>query len=160
MNKQDYKDPAKDTNDKVVKSDTQWRQILTTEQYTVLRQKGTEPPYTGIYNDHFEKGVYHCAGCGQVLFQSEAKYPSHCGWPAFYDVQQEARIIRQTDQSYGMVRIEVLCSRCGGHLGHVFEDGPPPTGLRYCINSAALKFVPEKKIQNNLIFNAHYRIFR
>ncbi len=145
MDKQDNTDPTVDTNGKVIKSDTEWRQILTPEQYSILRQKGTEAPYTGIYNDHYEKGTYQCAACGQVLFKSDTKYPSHCGWPAFYDVEQKGRVIRRTDRSHGMVRVEVLCSRCGGHLGHVFEDGPPPTGLRYCINSAALQFVPDKE---------------
>ena len=97
-------------------------------------------PYTGQYNDHYEEGVYTCAACGQVLFASKTKFPSHCGWPAFYDVEQQGKVLRRTDRSHGMVRTEVICSRCGGHLGHVFQDGPPPTGLRYCINSAALKF--------------------
>lgn len=129
--------------EKVVKSDQEWRKILTPEQYHILRQRGTEAPYTGVYNEHFEKGRYKCAGCGLVLFASKTKYPSHCGWPAFYDVEKRNLVIRRTDRSYGMVRVEVLCSRCGGHLGHVFEDGPPPTGLRYCINSAALTFEPD-----------------
>jgi peptide-methionine (R)-S-oxide reductase len=133
-------EPVEGHPEKANKTDAEWRKILTPEQYKILRKKGTEAPYTGIYNNHFEKGVYKCAGCGQVLFSSETKYPSHCGWPAFYDVEKEERVIRRIDRSAGMVRIEVLCARCGGHLGHVFEDGPPPTGLRYCINSAALLF--------------------
>ncbi|MEJ5259209.1 MAG: peptide-methionine (R)-S-oxide reductase MsrB [Anaerohalosphaeraceae bacterium] len=133
---------SENSSEKVIKSDAEWRRILTPEQYYILRKKGTEQPYTGVYNDHFEKGLYKCAGCGQVLFSSETKYPSHCGWPAFSDVEKAGRVIRRIDRSYGMVRTEVLCSRCGGHLGHVFEDGPPPTGLRYCINSAALLFEP------------------
>jgi peptide-methionine (R)-S-oxide reductase len=145
MDKQGYTDAATATDGKIVKTDTQWRQILTPEQYSILRQKGTEQPYTGIYNDHYEKGTYQCAACGQVLFKSDTKYPSHCGWPAFYDVEQKGRVIRRTDRGHGMVRVEVQCSRCGGHLGHVFEDGPPPTGLRYCINSASLQFVPDKE---------------
>lgn len=107
-----------------------------------MRQAGTEAPYTGQYNDYFEKGVYRCAGCGQILFTSETKFPSHCGWPAFYDVEQEGRVRRRIDRSGGRVRVEVVCSCCEGHLGHVFEDGPAPTGLRYCINSAALTFEP------------------
>ena len=147
MDKPDPTDATNDTTGKIVKTDTQWRQILTPEQYDILRQRGTEQPYTGIYNDHYEKGIYKCAGCGQVLFESDTKYPSHCGWPAFYDVEQKGRVIRKTDRSHGMIRVEVLCSRCGGHLGHVFEDGPPPTGLRYCINSAALTFEPAEKSQ-------------
>lgn len=136
-----------DTSDKVIKTDAQWRQILTSEQYNILRQAGTERPYTGKYNDFFEKGMYECAGCGQILFESDTKYPSHCGWPAFYDVEQKGRVLLRTDRSHGMVRTEVLCSLCGGHLGHVFGDGPPPTGKRYCINSASLKFVPEGDLQ-------------
>lgn len=148
MQKSDNTDNTADTaaiNGKVIKSDGEWREILTPEQYDILRQKGTERPYTGIYNDHYEKGTYQCAACGQVLFKSDTKYPSHCGWPAFYDVEQKGRVIRRTDRSHGMVRVEVMCSRCGGHLGHVFEDGPPPTGLRYCINSVSLKFVPDEE---------------
>ncbi len=125
---------------KILRSDSEWRKLLTPQQYNILREKGTEPPYTGVYNTHFEKGVYTCAGCGQVLFSSETKYPSHCGWPAFYEVEKKGAVIRRIDRSFGMVRTEILCSRCGGHLGHVFQDGPPPTGLRYCINSAALSF--------------------
>ena len=131
------------TDEKVIKSNQEWKEILTPEQYFVLRQSGTERPYTGEYNDHYEKGVYKCAACGQVLFESDTKFPSHCGWPAFYDVEAKGKVIRKTDKSHGMTRTEVLCSKCGGHLGHVFQDGPAPTGLRYCINSAALKFEKE-----------------
>ena len=139
-NDTNYKAGANDTIGKIVKSDSEWRQTLTPNQYYILRQAGTERPYTGEYNDHYEKGLYKCAGCGQALFKSDTKYPSHCGWPAFYDVEKKGRVIRRTDRSAGMIRTEVLCSRCGGHLGHVFKDGPPPTGMRYCINSAALTF--------------------
>lgn len=127
---------------KIVRSDSEWRKLLTPQQYNILIKKGTEPQYTGVYTNHFEKGLYVCAGCGQVLFSSETKYPSHCGWPAFYDVEKKGLVVRRIDKSFGMIRTEVLCGRCGGHLGHVFEDGPPPTGLRYCINSAALVFEP------------------
>jgi peptide-methionine (R)-S-oxide reductase len=123
---------------KVVKTDAEWRAELTPEQYRVLRQQGTEAPFTGEYDEVFEPGTYLCAGCGAELFGSDAKYNSGCGWPAFYESMAEA-VDEETDQSHGMVRTEVTCARCGGHLGHVFPDGPQPTGLRYCINSAALK---------------------
>ena len=124
---------------KVQKSEAEWRAQLNPERYRVLREKGTEAPFTGEYDHVFEPGTYRCAGCGVELFRSEAKYDSGCGWPAFYTPAGDDAIDEETDTSHGMVRTEVLCSNCGGHLGHVFQDGPAPTGLRYCINSAALE---------------------
>jgi len=124
---------------KVVKTDAEWRAELSPEQYRVLREKGTEAPWTGEYDAVFDPGSYHCAGCGAEVFASDAKYNSGCGWPAFYAPAREDAIDEETDVSHGMVRTEVMCAACGGHLGHVFPDGPDPTGLRYCINSASLK---------------------
>jgi len=123
---------------KVEKTDAEWRASLGDEQYRVLRQKGTEAPFTGEYDHVFEPGTYRCAGCGAELFDSDAKYDSGCGWPAFSAPADSEAIDEETDTSHGMVRTEVMCAACGGHLGHVFPDGPNPTGLRYCINSASL----------------------
>ncbi|GAB4452689.1 MAG: peptide-methionine (R)-S-oxide reductase MsrB [Armatimonadaceae bacterium] len=126
--------------DKVVKTEEQWRQELTQEQYRILRQAGTERPFTGKYWNFSEDGTYTCAGCGQILFTADEKFDSHCGWPSFDRVRPGAVELRQ-DLSHGMRRTEVLCSRCDGHLGHVFDDGPTETGTRYCINSASLNFI-------------------
>ena len=123
---------------KVQKTEAEWRAELGPEEYHVLREKGTEAPFSGEYDHVFDPGTYRCAGCGAELFQSDAKYDSGCGWPAFSAPASGEAIDEETDTTFGMMRTEVMCSNCGGHLGHVFPDGPRPTGLRYCINSAAL----------------------
>ncbi|MFA9478732.1 peptide-methionine (R)-S-oxide reductase MsrB [Phycisphaerales bacterium AB-hyl4] len=128
----------------IEKHEDQWREQLTPEQYRVVREKGTERPFTGQYNEHDETGTYVCIACGAELFASGTKFESGCGWPSFYDVANNDNIELQRDTSHGMNRVEVLCKRCGGHLGHVFEDGPQPTGLRYCINSVSLNFKPDE----------------
>lgn len=129
------------TNDPKTLSDDDWRKKLSPEQYHVLREAGTERAFTGQYDKHYDEGEYACAGCGTVLFASDSKYNSGCGWPAFTKPAQVETVEEKRDVTFGMIRTEVLCSNCGGHLGHVFPDGPPEDGgMRYCINSAALDF--------------------
>jgi len=132
------------TMDKVAKTDDEWRKTLTPEQYQVLREKGTERAFTGKLWNHKGKGLYRCAGCGAELFDSDAKFDSGCGWPSYTKSVDPKGVAESVDTSHGMARTEVTCARCGGHLGHVFNDGPKPTGLRYCINSAALEFEEKK----------------
>jgi len=132
-------------NDQVTKTDEEWKRELTPEQYAVLRQKGTERAFTGAYWQTKDKGVYRCAGCGEELFVSDTKFDSGCGWPSFYAPKDAKVVAEAQDNGHFMKRTEVLCSKCGGHLGHVFDDGPKPTGLRYCINSASLKFEAKKE---------------
>jgi peptide-methionine (R)-S-oxide reductase len=124
----------------VQKTEEQWRKQLTPQEYFVLREKGTERPYTGEYNVHFEKGTYTCKGCNAPLFTSDSKFEGHCGWPSFDKGISKGAIVEKLDKSHGMMRTEILCANCGGHLGHVFNDGPTSTGLRYCVNSLSIKF--------------------
>ena len=126
----------------VVKSDEQWREQLSPEEYEVLRRKGTERPFSGKYVATDDEGMYRCRACGAALFKSDTKFDAHCGWPSFWAPADPEAIEYTEDRTHGMVRSEVTCRRCGGHLGHVFDDGPNPTGLRYCINSVSLDFDP------------------
>lgn len=121
----------------------EWKEKLSEQEYHVLREKGTEPPHSGKYNAHFEDGKYHCNGCGELLFDSESKFKSNCGWPSF-DSSVEGAIEYKKDTTFGMVRIEILCSNCGGHIGHIFDDGPTETGKRYCVNSLSINFENQK----------------
>lgn len=129
-----------DTSKKLNRTEEEWKAVLTPQQYHVLREKGTDAPFTGKLTYSKEKGKYSCAGCGYELFTSDMKFDSHCGWPSFDKELEGGRIIKQVDKSHGMVRTEILCARCGSHLGHLFDDGPTSTGLRYCVNSTSLDF--------------------
>ncbi|MBT6161097.1 peptide-methionine (R)-S-oxide reductase MsrB [Flavobacteriaceae bacterium] len=134
----------KKNNYPVQKTEAEWRAQLSADEYRILREKGTEYAFTGVYNDHFEKGVYCCKGCGQELYDSSNKFDSHCGWPS-YDAALPGALEFINDESHGMRRTEIVCARCGGHQGHVFNDGPTETGERYCVNAASIDFLPKEK---------------
>lgn len=128
------------TNKAVNKTEEEWKQVLSPEQYYVIRQKGTEAPFSGKFYKHTEKGTYVCAACGEELFKSDTKFDAGCGWPSFFEAIDSTKITYTRDTSHGMIRTEITCTKCGGHLGHVFDDGPQPTGLRYCVNSLSIDF--------------------
>lgn len=145
---QDKPKPGKETpvaKQEINRSEEEWKKMLTPEQYHVLREKGTDRAFTGKYYLHKEKGMYTCAGCGAELFSSDMKFDSDCGWPSFDREIAGGKIKKVEDRSYGMVRTEILCARCGSHLGHIFDDGPTLTGKRYCVNSTSISFDPKKK---------------
>jgi peptide-methionine (R)-S-oxide reductase len=141
-----------DTNHKfeVQKSEEEWKKELTPEQYYVLREKGTERPFTSKFEEQWDGGTYVCAACGNELFSSDAKFDAGCGWPSFYDQLDSSKVVTQVDNSHGMRRVEILCGRCGSHLGHVFDDGPKPTGLRYCVNGLSLDFKKKMEAGKNV----------
>ncbi len=144
--KKDAENPEKEkTDEKIVKTEDEWRESLTSEEFRVLRKKGTERAFTGNHRETKESGTYHCAGCGQALFSSTDKFQSGTGWPSFTKPVQPDTLVEHEDKSMIMTRTEVVCSRCGGHQGHVFQDGPEPTGLRYCVNSVSLDFKPAEE---------------
>lgn len=147
-NKTDTKKETKPmSTETITKTDEEWRKELSPEEYDVLRKAGTERAFTGKYDNHHETGTYVCKGCGTELFTSDAKFDSGCGWPSFYEGISKDKIVERDDSKFGMRRVEVVCAKCGGHLGHVFPDGPKPTGLRYCINSASLGFQLKEEAQ-------------
>jgi peptide-methionine (R)-S-oxide reductase len=149
MDKSNKNSPVYSNTDttKVVIDDREWQKILSPEVYNIARQKGTERPFTSKYNDFKEAGTFYCAACGNPLFKSDAKFESGCGWPSFYEPISKASIIYTPDNTHGMTRTETQCGRCKAHLGHVFDDGPPPTGLRYCINGVVLDFEKAKQAE-------------